>query len=132
MIARVNYSKIIKNWIVEQQMKFVDMYVQALEHFVEDTAIPVERIQGDILLIYAREDTVWCSAEAAQYIRQRLKRHQFIHSLTELSYEKASHILIPLNPPALKMFRVERKYPEECMRNRLDAFERTIAWLKGW
>lgn len=132
MVARIDYSKIIKGWIVEQQMKFADMYEKALEHFVEDTAIPVERIQGDILLIYAREDTVWCSAEAAEYIRQRLKRHQFIHSLTELSYEKASHILIPMDLPALKMFRIERKYPEECMQNRLDAFERTIAWLKEW
>lgn len=132
MVAKIDYKRIIKNWIVEQQMKFADMYEQALEGFLEETAIPVERIQGDILLIYAMEDTVWCSAKAAEYIRERLKQHQFVHSFTELSYERASHILIPLNPPALKMFRVERKYPKECLESRLDAFERTIAWLKGW
>lgn len=132
MVARMDYGKIIRDFIVEQQMKFTDMYEQALEHFVEASAIPVERIQGDIFLIYTREDTVWCSAKAAEYIRERLKRHRFHYSFTELSYERASHILIPLDSPALKMFRIERKCPRECRNSRLDAFERTIAWLKKW
>lgn len=132
MVAEIDYKRIVKGWILEQQMRFSDMYEQALKHFSEETAIPVEKIQGDIFLIYAQEDTVWCSALAVEYIRERLKQHCFMYSFTELSYQRASHILVPVNPPALKMFRVERKYPKECLESRLDAFERTIAWLKGW
>ena len=46
-----------------------------------------------------------------------------------LEYEKASHILVPLNPPKLKMFKIERQYPGDCRKSREDAFRKTVKWI---
>ena len=39
------------------------------------------------------------------------------------------HILIPSNPPKLKMFKIERQYPEDFRRSREDAFRKTVKWI---
>ena len=41
----------------------------------------------------------------------RLEKHRFAFRVDILEYEKASHILVPLNPSKLKMFKIERQYP---------------------
>lgn len=46
-----------------------------------------------------------------------------------LEYEKASHIFVPLNPPKLKMFKIERQYPGDCRKSREDAFRKTVKWI---
>ena len=73
---------------------------------------------------------MWPSREAVGYMVQRLKKNNWEYRVETVSYEKASHIIVPLNPSKLRMFKVERKYPEECRKNRLDAFEKTIEWIE--
>lgn len=130
MSAELTYGPAVRNLIRERQFDLAYMYQRPLMNFNEETAIRVEDIQGDILFIYAREDLMWPSGDAVKYMMDRLKKHNWKYKATELSYEKASHILVPLNPSKLKMFKVERKFPEECKRSRLDAFEKTLSWLK--
>lgn len=129
MMAQLKYGPAIWNLIKEQQFNLSYMYENPLKNFDEQTAIPVENIRGDILFIYAKEDLMWPSAGAVKYMINRLKQHKWNYHAEILEYEKASHIIVPLNPPKLKMFKVERKYPEECRKNRMDAFEKTIQWL---
>ena len=129
MQAILKYAPGVWHLITQQQFDLKYMYERPLEHFREETAIPVENIRGDILFIYAEDDLMWPSKAAVKYMEKRLKEKGFLHDVQELSYEKASHILVPLNPDALKMFKVERKYPEECKQSREDAFEKTIMWL---
>ena len=100
-----------------------------MKHFDEVTAIRVENIRGNILVIYAKEDLIWPSKEAVAYMVNRLKKNGFAFRVDVLEYEKASHILVPLNPPNLKMFKIERQYLEECRQNREDAFRKTIKWI---
>lgn len=129
MVAELKYGPAIKNLITEHQFNLSYMYENPLKNFDENTAIPVEKIKGDILFIYAEHDLMWPSAKAVEYMINRLKQHCWPYHAEILSYEKASHIIVPLNPSKLKMFKVERKYPEECRKNRMDAFEKTIKWL---
>lgn len=129
MIAQLKYGPAIWNLIKEQQFNLAYMYEKPLQNFDEQTAIPVENICGDILFIYAKEDLMWPSGSAVEYMVKRLKQHNWKYHTEILEYEKASHIIVPLNPSKLKMFKVERKYPEECSRSRMDAFEKTIQWL---
>ena len=89
----------------------------------------MENIQGNILFIYAKEDLMWPSKEAVAYMVNRLEKHRFAFRVDVLEYEKASHILVPLNPPKLKMFKIERQYPEDCRHSREDAFHKTIKWI---
>ena len=130
MKADLKYGPAIWNLLVHQEIDLSYMYERPLKHFDESTAIPVENIKGNILFIYAEKDNMWPSKQAVEYMVNRLKEHNFAYTVECISYAKASHILVPLHPPQLKMFKVERKYPEDCRYNRDDAFERTIRWIK--
>ena len=128
-ILWLKYGPAIRNLILHQQFELSYIYEEPLKHFDEDTAIHVENIQGNILFIYAKEDLMWPSKEAVAYMVNRLEKHRFAFRVDVLEYEKASHILVPLNPSKLKMFKIERQYPEDCRRSREDAFHKTIKWI---
>lgn len=49
-----------------------------------------------------------------------------------LAYKHASHIMVPLETGALKLFREEREHPRECAASRADAFGRTLAFFERW
>ena len=131
MQAILKYAPGIWHLITQQQFDLKYMYERPLKKFREETAIRVENINGDILFIYPEEDLMWPSGDAVKYMEKRLKEKGFSHDVQELCYEKASHILVPLSPDALKMFKVERKYPEECKKSREDAFEQSLKWLEA-
>lgn len=129
MTARLRYGPAIRSLILRRQFELSYIYEEPLKHFDEAAAIPVENIRGNILFIYAKEDLMWPSRDAVIYMCDRLEKHQFAFRVDMLEYEKASHILVPLNPPKLNMFKIERKYPDECRRSREDAFEKTVKWI---
>lgn len=129
MTADRKVTRGLKHLLLRREVDFAYLYSEPLKSFDEKTAIPVERIQGDILFIYASRDNMWPSKESVEYMTARLRRHGFPHRVRSLEYEKASHILVPLNPKQLRFFKIEREHPEECARNRQDAFDRTIQWI---
>ena len=53
--------------------------------------IPVERINGAVLLISGRDDDVWPSTEMADRIMSRLRQHRFAHPFVHLAYDHAGH-----------------------------------------
>ena len=66
-------------------------------------------------------------------IRARQKEKSFAHPFKCVSYKYASHMLVPIKSRSVKMFRVERKYPEQCWASDMDAFEKTLAfWKEVW
>lgn len=127
--AKTKYMKLVLNLLKEQQINMCYLYEDALKDFDEKAAICVEETKGDIMFIYPKEDTMWPSKLSVEYMVERLKRKHFTYNVQVLEYEKASHILVPLNPSKLKMFKVERKYPEECKNSRRDAFEKVLQWI---
>lgn len=131
MRTRVKKAKGLLHLLTLQEINLAYLYADPLKHFNEETAIKVENIAGDILFIYARDDQMWPAREAVAYMLKRLSDKHFEHKAFALEYEKASHILVPLNPPQLKIFKIERKYPEACRRNREEAFERAVEWLSA-
>lgn len=131
MTAELKYGPVIWQLITQQQFNFKYMYERPLEHFDEKSAIQVENINGDILFIYAKEDLCWPSSDSVRYMMNRLKAKNWKHEVKEICYEKASHILVPLSTSKVKMFKIERKYPKECLKSRMDAFDKTIEWIKA-
>ena len=130
MTAELKYVSVIWHLITQQQIDFKYMYERPLENFDEKSAIPVENINGVILFIYAKEDLCWPSSDSVHYMMNRLKTKNWKHKVQEICYEKASHILVPLSTSKAKMFKIERKYPKECLKSRMYAFDRTIEWIK--
>ena len=59
---------------------------------------------------------MWPSDEACRIVEQCLAKHAHPFEITRRSYEYASHILVPMETPSLKLFRVERAHPEACRK----------------
>ena len=55
--------------------------------------IPVERIQGAVLLVSGKDDGVWDSAPMAERVVARLRRYDFKYACQSLSYEHAGHAI---------------------------------------
>lgn len=123
---------VLRRFLTEGQMDMRFLYEKALDEAPEEAVIPVERINGPVLLLSSSQDAMWPSSRACRAVKQRLAAHHFAHPVQWQEYEKASHILVPMETPTLKAFRVERKYPAECRQSREDAFAKTLAFLRSW
>ncbi len=60
---------------------------------VEKALIPVEKINGPILLLSGIDDGMWPAADMAEAIVDRLKQRQFPHAFEHVKYENAGHTL---------------------------------------
>lgn len=56
-----------------------------------ETAIPVERINGPVLLISGRQDTMWPSSRMSDLVMERLDANNFAFPHTHLAYDDAGH-----------------------------------------
>jgi dienelactone hydrolase len=54
-------------------------------------AIPVENIEGPVMVISGGEDKVWSSSGMASSVVDRLKRHHFAFDAEQLNYPHAGH-----------------------------------------
>lgn len=63
-----------------------------------DTNIPVEKINGPILLVSGKADALWPSFELAERIVQRAKAGGFRHPVEHLAYETAGHMVFVGDP----------------------------------
>lgn len=79
-----------------------DLYAKGLtavdEH--QDAIIPVERINGPVMLICGKADTLWPSCPMAEQMVARLKARHFRHAVQLLEYADAGHAVYgpPLDP----------------------------------
>lgn len=103
-----------------------------LEHAPKESEIPVELINGPVLLLAADHDTVWNSKESADRIAARLKVHHFSFPVTYYHYEYASHYLLPCSVMSRMIFAEERKHPHKCRQSNDEAFEATLEFLQVW
>lgn len=79
----------------------LDLYAPALknEHAVAKAVIPVEKINGPILLISGTDDQMWPSTEMADKVAARLKQHSFAHAVEHLKYAGAGHGIVSVYMP---------------------------------
>lgn len=99
-----------------------------------ETIIPMENINGPVLLISTESDTVWPSAQQADFIEKYLLNHKFAFEVANLKYKNISHFAIPMkrNTWLLKLlFKTERKYPKECSSERRDLTDKTIDFIQS-
>ena len=76
----------------------------------QDAVIPVERINGPLMLISGQADAMWPSSRMAGDITERLNAKSFNFRVTHLSYPDAGHTVGM--PPALG---VSAKGPDEAV-----------------
>ncbi len=122
--------KIITDSLKRMELCELSMYDGAVAHAPEDTRIPVERMQGALLLLAAEHDALWEAHEASQSIVSRLKAKNFPYPVVYAHYPIASHYLLPYPMLSRKIFRLERKYPDACAESNRDSFEKTLEFLR--
>ena len=93
---------------------------------VERAAIPVENINGPVLLISGRDDDVWPSTYMAEQVLERLLRHDFPHPVTHLAYDDAGHAI---GMPHYQMFPGLGGTPSGNARARTQHWESMLRFL---
>jgi dienelactone hydrolase len=77
-------------------IRFTPMFLLSLQNTsaVEKAVIPVERINGPVLLISGEDDQAWPSTLMSEMVMKRLSRFKHPFPYQHLSYEGAGHIII--------------------------------------
>lgn len=75
-----------------------------------DAVIPVERINGPVLLISGKNDAMWPSTAMSDMVVARLRERGFSHPVEHLAYDAAGHAVA--SPPALPN---TSGYPDEAV-----------------
>ena len=116
---------------------------EAAHPIQEEEFIPVERIQGKLLMIGAADDTLW---DAAKYVRRmevRLAEKPHSCDVEAAVYEHATHFVFPQSlletmlPIGADLFvkrafRAAKQYPKECRAAREDIERRIVAAIAEW
>lgn len=86
--APYDYSKIVN-------AQYVEVYRLSLQQTesVQKAAIQVEKINGPILLLAGKADSMWPSHQMAEMIICRLDKNKFPHWYKLFSYDNAGHTL---------------------------------------
>lgn len=124
--------KIIKIMLKQGEPGFYSFYEPLVKNPKEEMVIPVERIQGPILLISGAMDSMWPAKIAADFLMKRLKEKNFTYEYQHLSYEHGSHFMVPMHLKSEKMFKAERKYKAESEAMKQDQMTKTLEFLKRW
>jgi dienelactone hydrolase len=117
---------------VAERKSIADFYRAGVEQAgarLEAATIPVEKINGPILLLTGREDNLWPSAMFGEHIEARLKAKKFTHSLEHISYPHAGHLI-----SSIREDDVSRRggTDEGNRRAQADAQKRMIEFLQSW
>lgn len=86
--APYDFSKIVNS-------QYVELYRLSLDQTeaVEEAIIKAENINGPVLLLSGKEDTMWPSGQMCEMIAERLKDNKFPFWYRHFSYENAGHTL---------------------------------------
>lgn len=98
----------------------------------DESIIPVENVNADILLFSTSADTVWPSKLASEEIVKRLEEKQFSHKYKHINFLHMSHLMFEEVKPKIKwIFKSEKQYPIECAGERKLMGQECINWIEN-
>jgi dienelactone hydrolase len=120
----------------------VDWYLIPLRDpdYAARASIPVENIQGPVLMVSGVDDGLWPSSELTEFAVRRLKQKGFAHRVEHLSYPGAGHSIAWPNAPTTML---KSKHPvsgedmdmggtpEGTARARQDSWPRMLSFLRN-
>lgn len=80
---------------MKRPVMFRNLFLAGLRNSeaADEAAIPVERVNGPVLLVSGGDDHVWPAKQMADAIVARLKKRSFRHEVEHLHYASAGHLL---------------------------------------
>jgi len=95
-----------------------------------ETIIPVEKINGPVLLISSRHDEVWESYKSGCIMEKRLTKAKFPFTHKHIAFPYLSHAMLTDFMPILKVgFKSERRFPQECAAEREQLKKELLRWI---
>lgn len=98
----VPFAPYVSSETFSRSHRLVDLYDPSLAAAPAESEIPVEKINGPILLLAGKDDALWPSATMAARIVDRAKRMHFAHDVTNLTMPDVGHHVasLPNRPTA--------------------------------
>ena len=95
-----------------------------------ETVIPVEKINGPVLLLSSRKDEVWESYKSAAIMEKRLTDKGFKYPHKHIVFPHLGHAMTTDDSLLYKIaFKRERYYPEECVKERKQLKHELLNWI---
>ena len=97
-----------------------------------EAVIPIERINGPILLLSSKHDEVWPSFESATLMERKLMEIDFAYPHRHIAFEHMSHAMLTELPWVYRMaFKSERQHPKEGERDRETLKKELLNWVNN-
>ena len=124
-------SDFVKRCFREKNIRLLYFFDEWDKKGTEKNEIPVDKINGDILLLTSTHDESVPAKRDAELLVKRLQRNNFKHNYRHINSEIGSHNLgyFPVNNNMLPR---EKKHPEECQRAREETLEIILRTLDKW
>lgn len=108
-----------------------DLYDRSLPADADAFAIPVEKINGDLMLVSAGQDGLWPSTPMSQRMTARLKAAGFRHRVEHVDYPDAGHGAVggPVTPEQAAQLARVGGTPEGNMAARADVWGKVLAFF---
>ena len=100
-------------------------YLTSDPQITEQATIPVEKINGSVLLISGADDACWDSVQLNEKAIERLRQSNFENEYNHLVYKGAGHeVGIPFIPVSASHFTGGNKY--DTAQASIDSWQKTI------
>jgi uncharacterized protein len=113
-------------------LSILDLYQRSLDTLPahQEAIIPVENINGPVLLVSGKADALWPSATMADQVIARLDGKNFRYAHEHVAYPDAGHVA-PIPPTDFPLEQLERLggTPDGNAAARADAWKRTVAFF---
>jgi dienelactone hydrolase len=135
-LARSIWAKIVRKPFSTEHLYAASLKDHAA---VEKAIIKVEKINGPVLLISGKGDTVWPSPQLSQMAIDRLERHNHPYLHEHLSYKGAGHLIdFPYTPttvncqynPSTGIILAYGGNPKENARARAESWSRVLTFFE--
>ena len=126
-------GRVLRGSLRAREPSMYELYLPLVQNPAPAAVIRAERINGPILLISSRMDTMWPSGPAADRIMERLERYGFPHACRHLSYGHGGHLFVPLELRMAGLFKGDRgKNRAPGRTDRMDSLQKTLDFVSLW
>ena len=105
--------------------------------------IKVERINGDLVLVGAQDDSLWDTCRYIDRMTERLNAMPHKCRFAKLTYKYGSHFVFPQSMLEIVLpfgsalllklaFKTLKDHPTECKQTRIDIDRRLRRIIQGW
>lgn len=121
---------ILKTILKEREWNLLD--INKDKNITSESIIPVEKINGAVLILSSMNDTVWSSFKSSEYIENRLTENSFDFPHKHIAFPNMSHLMLTdINNTMRFLFKSERRNKVQCESERDELKKELLNWIEN-